>query len=73
MGVSGGIMNNTLPPESQSMRPDQQRFMEQDLCDPDRKIIYALGVVMLIFGTAITGHHQASIVGLALIVLCNLI
>jgi len=47
--------------------------MEQELCQPERNIVYAVGVLLLIFGTAITGHHQASIVGLVLIVLCNLL
>jgi len=47
--------------------------MERDLCQPERDMVYAAGVVLLLFGTALTGHHQASIVGLALIVLCNLL
>jgi len=65
-------MNNTQP-VSETMLVNQQPTMEQELCQPERNIVYAVGVLLLIFGTAITGHRQASIVGLALIVLCNLL
>ncbi len=65
-------MNNTQP-VSGTMPVTQQPTVEQELCQPERNIIYAVGVLLLIFGTAITGHHQTSIVGLALIVLCNLL
>ncbi len=65
-------MNNTQP-VSETMPVNQQPLVEQDLCQPERNIIYAVGVILLLFGTAITGHHQASIVGLALIVFCNLL
>ncbi len=65
-------MNNTQP-VSETMPVNQQPTMEQEFYQPERNIVYAVGVLLLIFGTAITGHHQASIVGLALIVLCNLL
>ncbi len=65
-------MNNTQP-VSAPMPANQLPAMEQDLCQPERNVVYAAGVVLLLFGTAITGHHQASIAGLALIVLCNLL
>jgi hypothetical protein len=39
----------------------------------DRNIVFAIGVVLLVFGPAVTGYHQASMVGLALIVFCSLI
>ncbi len=65
-------MNNTQP-VSETMPVNQQPTMERDLCPPERNIVYAVGVMLLLFGTAITGHHQASIFGLALIVLCNLL
>jgi len=39
----------------------------------DRNIVFAIGVVLLVFGPAITGYHQASMIGLALIVFCSLI
>jgi hypothetical protein len=39
----------------------------------DRNIVFAIGVVLLVFGPAVTGYHQASMIGLALIVFCSLI
>jgi hypothetical protein len=44
-----------------------------DDCHSDQQIVFALGVVLLIFGPAITGYHQASLVGLALIVFCSMV
>ncbi len=66
-------MNNTQPPVAESIPTNQQPTMGQDICHPERDVVYAVGVVLLLFGTAITGHHQASLVGLAMIVICNLI
>jgi len=47
--------------------------MDLEFCLSERNICYAVGVALLLFGTPITGHHQASMVGLALIVLSNLL
>jgi hypothetical protein len=70
--VSGGHMNNTQP-VSETMPVNQQPTMDHEFRLSERNLYYAVGVVLLLFGTPITGHHQASIVGLALIVLCNLL
>jgi hypothetical protein len=47
--------------------------MNMSGCHSDKQIAFAAGVVLLVFGPAITGYHQASIIGLAIIVLCSLI
>ncbi len=70
-------MNNTQPvsapmPVNQQPAMDQPT-MDEEFCLSERNICYAVGVALLLFGTPITGHHQASIIGLALIVLGNLL
>jgi len=65
-------MNNTQP-VSAPMPVNQQPAMDLEFCLSERNICYAVGVALLLFGTPITGHHQASMVGLALIVLSNLL
>jgi hypothetical protein len=39
----------------------------------DRNIAFAIGVVLRVFGPAVTGYHQASTIGLAPIVFFSLI
>jgi hypothetical protein len=54
------------------MPPNQQTPVYAGHCHSDRQIVFAIGVVLLVFGPAITGYHQASTIGLALIVLLQL-
>lgn len=64
---------NTMPQGSASGKSTPR----QSLCNiqdtSDRNIVFAVGVVILMFGQAISGCHQAPIVGLAMIMLCSLI
>jgi hypothetical protein len=55
------------------MPPNQQAQVCVGRDHSDRNIVFAIGVVLLVFGPAITGYHQASMIGLALIVFCSLI
>ena len=55
------------------MPPNQQSQVCVGRDHSDRNIVFAIGVVLLVFGPAITGYHQASMIGLALIVFCSLI
>ena len=66
-------MDNTMPQGTGLMPPDQQEPAYIGDCHSDRQIVFAIGVILLVFGPAITGYHQASMIGLALIVLCSLI
>ena len=64
---------DTVPQGNGPMPPNQQPPMCARHYHSDRNIVFAIGVVLLVFGPAITGYHQASTIGLALIVFCNLI
>lgn len=66
-------MENTMPQGTQPQPPFQHPPAGADDCHSDQQIVFALGVVLLIFGPAITGYHQASLVGLALIVFCSMV
>jgi hypothetical protein len=74
-------MNNTIPPNTTPqgtgpMPPNQQPRMypwHDRHNHSDRNIVFAIGVVLLMFGPAITGYHQATMLGLAMIVFCSLI
>jgi len=48
-----------------------QRGIEQR-CDSDQHLIFALGVVLLVCGGAIFGHHEVTMVGLGLIIFSSL-
>jgi hypothetical protein len=67
------ILQDTVPPGSGPMPPNQQPPECAGHHHSDRNIVFAIGVVLLVFGPAITGYHQASMIGLALIVFCSLI
>jgi len=61
-------MNNQIP-YTVPVDP-RQAAIENDCCSLSN-LMFGFGVVALICGPAITGHAQASIVGLALIILSN--
>jgi hypothetical protein len=67
------IPQDAVPQETGPMPPNQQPPVCARHYHSDRNIVFAIGVVLLVFGPAITGCHQASMIGLALIVFCNLI
>ena len=67
------IPQDTVPQGTGPMPPNQQPPVCAGHYHSDRNIVFAIGVVLLVFGPAITGYHQASMIGLALIVFCNLI
>ena len=66
-------MHNTMSQGTGSIAPYQQPQVYTNDCHSDKQIVFAIGVVLLVFGPAITGYHQASMIGLALIVFCSLI
>ncbi len=66
-------MNNPMPHGSSPTPPHQPAVVYRGECHSDKQIAFAVGVVLLVFGPAITGYHQASTIGLALIVLCSLL
>ena len=41
---------------------------QQTECHSDSHVVMGLGVVLLCFGAAITGHHEVTMIGLAMIV-----
>lgn len=41
-------------------------------CDSDSHLIFALGVVLLVCGGAVFGHHEVTMVGLGLIIFSSL-
>jgi hypothetical protein len=67
------IPQDTVPQGTGPMPANQQPPVCAGHHHPDRNIVFAIGVVLLVFGPAITGYHQASMIGLALIVFCSLI
>ena len=71
--MDGTIPQDTTQQGTGSMPPNQQPPMCAGHDRSDRKIVFAIGVVLLAFGPAVTGYQQASMIGLALIVFCSLI
>jgi hypothetical protein len=67
------IPQDTVPQGPGPMPPNQQLPVCAGHYHSDRNIVFAIGVVLLVFGPAVTGYHQASMIGLALIVFCSLI
>ena len=62
-------MDNPIPsivPGNQ-VRPSIERG-----CDSDSHLLFALGVVLLICGGAVTGHHEVTMIGLGLIIFSSL-
>ncbi|MGA7352329.1 MAG: hypothetical protein WBX06_14295, partial [Acidobacteriaceae bacterium] len=66
---SGGVMNNTIPNTAPSNQ--LQAAIEKE-CDSDSHLVFALGVVLLVCGGAITGHHEVTMIGLGLIIFSSL-
>jgi hypothetical protein len=62
-------MNNTTP-NSVPNTPVQPAIERE--CDSDSHLLFALGVVLLICGRPITGHHEVTMVGLGLIIFSSL-
>jgi hypothetical protein len=67
------ILQDRVPPGTGPIPPHQQPPVCAGYDHSDRSIVFAIGVVLLVFGPAITGYHEASTIGLALIVFCSLI
>jgi hypothetical protein len=67
------IPQDRVPQGTGPMPPNQPPPVCVSHSHSDRNIVFAAGVVLLVFGPAITGYHQASMIGLALIVFCSLI
>jgi hypothetical protein len=73
--VSGGFMNNTFPnatPAPNTVPPNQVQAAIEKECDSDSHLLFALGVVLLVCGGAITGHHEVTMIGLGLIIFSSL-
>lgn len=62
-------MNNQIP-NTIPGNPAQARVECEH--DSDSHLLMALGVVLLVCGGAITGHHEVTMVGLALIIFSSL-
>jgi hypothetical protein len=69
LDLSGGVMENTIP-STISAKKAQPAIERQ--CDSDSHLLFALGVVLLVCGGAITGHHEVTMVGLGLIIFSSL-
>ena len=67
------IPQDAVPQGTGPLPPNQQPPVCPSHDRSDRNIAFAIGVVLLVFGPAVTGYHQASMIGLALIVFCSLI
>jgi hypothetical protein len=61
-------MNNPIPNAAPTR---QDRFWMERRCSGSN-LLMALGVVLLCFGAAITGHHEATMIGLGLIVFSSI-
>ena len=62
-------MNNTIPTTVHNAQV--QPAIERE-CDSDSHLLFALGVVLLVCGAAITGHHEVTMIGLGLIIFSSL-
>ncbi len=62
-------MNNTIPNTAPANQV--QAAIEKE-CDSDSHLLFALGVVLLVCGGAITGHHEVTMIGLGLIIFSSL-
>ena len=65
---SGGVMENPIP--NTVPTPPMQPWIEQRCSGSG--FLFALGVVLLVCGGAITDHHHATMLGLALIIFSSL-
>jgi hypothetical protein len=66
---SGGVMNNPVPA---TMNPNQHYQAVDSDSDSDSNAVFALGVVLLVCGAAITGRHEVTMIGLAMIIFSSL-
>jgi hypothetical protein len=58
-------MNNQIP---NTIPVDRAQAAMERECNSDSHLLMALGVVLLVCGGAITGHHEVTMIGLALII-----
>lgn len=68
-------MNNTFPnaaPAPNTVPSNQVQAAIERECDSDSHLLFALGVVLLVCGGAITGHHEVTMIGLGLIIFSSL-
>jgi hypothetical protein len=68
-------MNNTFPnpvPAPNTIPNAQLQAAIEKECDSDSHLLFALGVVLLVCGGAITGHHEVTMIGLGLIIFSSL-
>ncbi|HEX4311246.1 MAG TPA: hypothetical protein VHZ25_14530 [Acidobacteriaceae bacterium] len=61
-------MENPIP---NRVPMNQAQQAAQAECHSDSHIIMGLGIVLLCFGAAITGHREVTMIGLAMIVFSN--
>jgi hypothetical protein len=62
-------MNNPVPA---TMNPNQNYQAVDSDSDSDSNAVFALGVVLLVCGAAITGRHEVTMIGLAMIIFSSL-
>jgi hypothetical protein len=73
--LSGVFMNNTIPntaPAPNTVPNTQLQAAIERECDSDSHLVFALGVVLLVCGGAITGPHEVTMIGLGLIIFSSL-
>jgi hypothetical protein len=73
--LSGGVMNNTISntaPAPNSVPANQVQAAIERENESDSHSLFALGVVLLVCGGAITGHHEVTMIGLGLIIFSSL-
>jgi hypothetical protein len=63
-------MNNQIP---NTVPGNTVQAMRQCERESDSQFLMAIGVVLLVCGGAITGHHEVTMIGLALIIFSSLI
>jgi hypothetical protein len=67
--LEGGIMNNPIP--NGTPRPQTPAWIGYRRCSGSN-ILFGLGVALLVCGAAITGRHEATMIGLGLIIFSSL-
>ena len=66
-------MNNSFPNTAPPPHvPTQVQAAIEKECESDSHLLFALGVVLLVCGGAITGHHEVTMIGLGLIIFSSL-
>jgi hypothetical protein len=68
-------MNNTIlntAPAPNSVPSNQVPAAIERECESDSHLLLALGVVLLVCGGAITGHHEVTMIGLGMIIFSSL-